>query len=105
MQALRAGKTIDYTCTAAVAADDVLVIGDIVGIACTNGAVGDVIAADVSGVFPLACAVAITQGKTVYWDTTAKTVVAAEASGAVKLGHAWETVTADAGSVAVKIND
>lgn len=104
MQALRAGKVINVVATADYADGDVVVVGDLVGIANGSGVAGSTYAADVEGVFELPCAVAIAQGKVVYWDTVNKTVVAAEAANTVKLGHAWETVASAAGSVPVKIN-
>ena len=89
MQKIRDGNKLDYTCVAAVAMDDVIVVGSIVGIASQDGAIGDVIALDVAGVYELkANTAAISQGAAVYWDESAEEVTTT-ATDNVFLGHAW----------------
>jgi len=104
MQMLRNGKKMDYTCTAAVAMDDVIVVGTVVGIASSAGATGDVIALDTEGVYALkANTAAITQGAKVYWDGTAGEVTLTATSNTL-MGVAWEAKAAAVLSCSVKIN-
>jgi predicted RecA/RadA family phage recombinase len=72
MDAIRVqdGASIDYTCTGAVAAGDVIQIGDyLVGIASTIGATGEKIGLSVSGVFDIHkdSSSSFTAGDKVYW--------------------------------------
>jgi len=106
MQILRNGKKMDYTCAAAVAMDDVIVVGTVVGIASTAGAIGDIIALDVEGVYELkANTAAITQGAKVYWDATNKEITADDNDGAnVAAGVAWAAKAPTVLVAAVKLN-
>tara|TARA_B100001094_G_scaffold330972_1_gene397720 strand:+ start:476 stop:814 length:339 start_codon:yes stop_codon:yes gene_type:complete len=75
MDAIRVqdGASFDYTCTGAVAAGDVIQIGDfLVGIASTTGAAGDKIGLSCSGVFDIVKngTDTFTAGDKVYWDGT-----------------------------------
>lgn len=45
------GDTVNYTCTGAVTAGDLIVMSHIVGVALTSGVNGDVIAVAIEGVF------------------------------------------------------
>ena len=69
--------SINYTCTGAVAVDEIRVFGDSdnvsVGIAQTAGVTGDVITYDIGGVytFPAVTGAVIAQGESVNWDTSA----------------------------------
>ena len=78
--------TVNYTAGAAIVVDQILVLGDAVGIAQVAMANGDVGAVSVDGVytFPKTSAAVIAQGETVDWDVSAGEVddnAAAPASG------------------------
>jgi predicted RecA/RadA family phage recombinase len=83
------GNTIDYTPTSNVAAGDVVVQGELVGIAKTPIAANTPGSLTVKGVFDLPKATgagsAIAVGIQAYWDTTNK-VVTATATGNKFLG-------------------
>lgn len=85
-------KTINYTCTGAVAVDEIRVFGDSgtvsVGVASTAGVTGDVITYALGGVytFPAVTGAVIAQGESVDWDASAGKVddnAATSASGDV----------------------
>ena len=104
MQEMRNGRTMDYTCTAAVAKDDVIVVGAVVGIAASAGEIDEVITLDTVGVYELkANTAAITQGAAVYWDATNKEVTTT-ATGNTLMGHAWEASGSGVLTALVKIN-
>lgn len=104
MQLTRNGKKMDLTCTAAVAMDEVVVVGTIVGIASTAGAIGDVIALDVEGVYELpAKAEAFTQGALLYWDGT-NTYLTTTSTNNTLAGVAWAAKGASATTALIKIN-
>ena len=104
MQLIRNGKKMDLTCTAAVAMDEVVVVGTIVGIASTAGAIGDVIALDVEGVYELTAKTeAFTQGALLYWDATNK-YLTTTATDNTLAGIAWEAKGASATTALIKIN-
>jgi len=69
--------TINYTCTGAVAVDEIRVFGDSgnvsVGVANTAGVTGDVITYSIEGVytFPAVTGAVIAQGEVVDWDSSA----------------------------------
>lgn len=104
MQKVQEGHAITLVAAAAVADGDVVVTGDVIGVACSDAAVGETYAADVEGVFPLATAVVFTQGAKAYWDKTNKTTVAAEGANIVLIGHVWEANATGDTTVNVKIN-
>lgn len=83
------GDAIDYTPAANVAAGDVVVQGDLVGVARMDIAAGVLGALAVFGVFdfPKVAATAITTGTLVYWDNAAK-VATPTASGNKLIGKA-----------------
>lgn len=69
------GDRINITVSgSAIAAGDVVVIGRLVGVAVSGGAVGDTIAVALCGVFSLAknTGFAISQGDKLYWNTSSK---------------------------------
>lgn len=104
MQEVRNGRTMDYTCAAAVAKDDVIVVGAVVGIAASAGEIGEVIALDVVGVYELtANTAAIAQGAAVYWDATNEEVTTTATNNTL-LGHAWEASGSGVLTALVKIN-
>ncbi|MBI9017364.1 MAG: DUF2190 family protein [Phycisphaerae bacterium] len=67
------GKSIDYTPSSAVTAGDVIVLGDLIGIAAIDIPADQLGALTVAGVFDLPKAVgastAIAAGAMVYWDS------------------------------------
>lgn len=69
--------TINYTCTGAVAVDEIRVFGDSdnvsVGVSQVAGVTGDIITYDISGVytFPAVTGAVIAQGESVNWDSSA----------------------------------
>lgn len=81
------GLNIDYTPTVAVAAGDVIVLGDLVGVAGRPLATNEPGALAVTGVFDFAKAtnVAYTVGTILYWDDT-NNIVTTTATGNKQLG-------------------
>lgn len=100
------GKTIDYTPVAAVAAGDVVVIGNIIGIAQTDIAAGALGAVDIEGVFEFkkTASAVVTAGAAVFYDGTAETVDGTAADGKVFAGYAVKAAAAADATVFVKIN-
>lgn len=89
------GFYIDYTPASAVVGGDVIVQGDLVGIADADIAVGELGALSIHGVYAVPTAVTIAVGITVYWDATAKKAVVT-ATGNKVLGT---SVMADADNI------
>jgi predicted RecA/RadA family phage recombinase len=83
------GGAVDYTPAADVAAGDVVVQGDLVGVAKQPIATGRLGALAVQGVFDFAKATgagtAIAVGAVVYWDATAEEATTSDGAGANKL--------------------
>lgn len=99
------GKTIEYkVAETAIKSGDVRVIGDVAGVAVTDGAVDETVVLNVTGVYELAKGTgAITQGQKVYAAADGSGIVAtAEDNKAV--GCAWEAADADDTTVLVKLN-
>lgn len=99
------GKTIEYkVAETAIKSGDVRVIGDVAGVAVTDGAVDETVVLNVTGVYELAKgAGAITQGQKVYAAADGSGIVAtAEDNKAV--GCAWEAADAGDTTVLVKLN-
>ncbi|MBN2560627.1 MAG: DUF2190 family protein [Phycisphaerae bacterium] len=94
------GNTIDYTPGADVAAGDVVVQGDLVGVAKTPIAANALGALAVTGVFDFPKATgggtAITAGATVYWDVADSEAKTDDESGANKLIGKTVKAAADA---------
>jgi len=99
------GKTIEYkVADTAIKSGEVRVIGDLAGVAVTDGAVDETVVLNVTGVYELAKGSgAITQGQKVY--------AAADGSGIVvtatdnkPVGIAWEAAAAADTTVLVKLN-
>ena len=85
------GDAIDYTPTADVAAGDVVVLDNkLVGVAKLDIKAGELGALALTGVYEVTknSGVAFAAGMEVGWNPTDKKVVAAGASGSVKIGHA-----------------
>jgi len=99
------GKSIDYVPVADVAAGDVVVIGDMIGIAQFNIPAGALGTVALTGVWNVEKdAAAITAGAKVYWNATDK-VATATVGANVLLGHAVAAAADDADTVQVRIND
>jgi predicted RecA/RadA family phage recombinase len=103
------GNSIDYTPVAAVAAGDVVVQGDLVGVAKTPIAAGVLGALAVNGVFdfPKATGVgtAIAAGASVYWDEAGQQARTDSESGANKLlGKTTAAAGDDGATVRVRLS-
>lgn len=85
------GDVFDHTLAAAVLAGAVIVMADTVGVALTDGAIGDTIAVRVAGVFelPKAAPLAIAQGAKVYWDATPGNITTDATAPNVFAGYAF----------------
>ncbi len=83
------GNAIDYTPTADVVADQVVVQGDLVGIAHAPIPAGQLGALAVAGVFDVAkqagAGATFSAGDKVYWDAANKVAVTTDGGGANKL--------------------
>lgn len=81
------GCAIDYTPGVAIAAGDVVVQGDLVGVAKRPIAANELGAIEVAGIFEFAksTGVAYTVGQILYWDDT-NNVVTATATGNKQIG-------------------
>lgn len=102
------GKTIDYTLTEeTVASGEIVVVGDMAGVAVTGGKTGDTIALAVEGVYELPKGSgALAQGKKAYVNVaedTGKTIVGT-ASGNTFIGYVWAAAAAGDATVAVKLS-
>ncbi|MFI3270578.1 MAG: DUF2190 family protein [Pseudomonadota bacterium] len=109
------GYTMDYVndSTNDIASGDVVVIGEIVGIAITDIGAGDTGAVATEDVWEIVKASdAITQGALVYWDDEGDPVDGVEGTGAITTtatdnmlaGIAWTNAEATDGVVHVKLN-
>jgi len=81
------GECIDYTPSSAIAAGDIVVQDDLVGIATRPIAAGTTGALAVSGIFDIVKAsdTVFTAGQKVYWDATNKVAVTTDGGGTNKL--------------------
>lgn len=99
---VQAGDAIDYTPSADVAAGDVIVQGDLIGIAKQPIKANTLGALAVAGVFDVAKAsgggVTFSAGDKVYWDDTNKLAVTTDGAGANKLLGKAIAAAADADS-------
>lgn len=100
----KAGTIIDYVATKAVAYNEVVQIGSIVGVASHSAEVGEAIACAVEGVykFPKTASENITAGTKVYMVSDA--VTATQGDSGVALGTAWADASADDTEIQVRIN-
>lgn len=99
------GKTIEYkVAETAIKSGDVRVIGDVAGVAVTDGAVDETVVLNVTGVYELAKGTgAITQGQKVYAAADGSGIVAT-ADDNKAVGCAWEAADAGDTTVLVKLN-
>lgn len=83
------GNAIDYAPSIAVNAGDVVVQGDLVGVACSAIAAGALGSLTVAGVFDFpkatGASTAISVGSKVYWDATNHVVTTSDGAGTNKL--------------------
>jgi len=97
------GRSIDYVPDAAVAAGDVVQIGNLIGIAQFNIAAGATGAVAVTGVWGVEKdSAAITAGAAVYWNAADKVATATEGSNKL-LGYAVAAAAAADATVQVRI--
>lgn len=98
-----AGDVVDYTPSAAVAAGEVIVQGNLVGIAKVAIAANTLGSLAVEGIFTVAkAAVEITVGALLYWDESANAFTTTDDTGANKFaGQA--TTAAASGDATVQI--
>lgn len=99
------GEAIQITAQATVKSGEAVFIGDLVGVAIADIALGSLGACSTVGVWEFAAKAAdnIEQGATVYWDSGEKKVTTTKGSNKV-LGKAWSASPNGAEIVAVKIN-
>lgn len=102
------GQTIDYTPGSNVSSGDVVVLGNLVGVAAVDIDSGDQGALTVEGIVELPKASAegeLTQGTVVFWDDSADEVVSAGAdAGNIYCGHVAKTAVASATVIDVKLD-
>ena len=101
------GASIDYTPGADVAAGDVVVQGDLVGVAKLDSKAGKLGALAVEGVFDFAKATgvgtALAAGTTVYWDDAAN-VATSTAAGNKQIGKVVKAAADADATVRVRMN-
>jgi predicted RecA/RadA family phage recombinase len=107
-QFIQLGNSIDHTPAAAVAAGEVIVQGDLVGIAQLDVAAGQLGALALTGVFDIDKATGvgtgIAVGTKVYWDAANKQATSADGGGVNKyLGKVTATAGDDATKVRVRL--
>lgn len=102
------GKTIDYTVAdAAVTSGEIVVVGDMAGVAVAGGDVGETITLAVEGVYELPKGSgALAQGKKAYVNIAAETgkTIVGTASGNTFIGYVWADAAAGDANVAVKLS-
>jgi len=106
-QYVQTGNYLDYMAPADVAAGDVVVQGDLVGIAHRAIGAGEPGSIAVVGVFdlPKATGTAIVAGAKIYWDAAQKKAVTVDGSGANKYaGKATQDATDTAPFVRVRLS-
>jgi predicted RecA/RadA family phage recombinase len=100
------GKILNYKVTAAVKSGDVVVVGKLVGVAVTDGAVGDTIAVAIDGVYKLPKGSgALTQGTQAYVNVTeGVTTIVSTASSNTFAGYVWTDAASGDTTVEVKLS-
>lgn len=100
------GKTIEFTpVDADVKSGMPVVVGDLVGVSITDGAIGETITLSAEGVYSLPKgAGAIKKGQKVYVNVTeGVTTIVATSTGNTFAGYAWEAAAAGDASVNVRL--
>lgn len=102
--AVASGDRLNVTLAAATTSGTALLIGTIIGVAVTSGAIGDVVAHEVEGVFelPKLTTDVVTQGAKLYWDNTNKRLTVT-ASGNTEAGVAYAAADGAATTVLIKL--
>jgi predicted RecA/RadA family phage recombinase len=99
------GANIDFTPTSAVAVGDVIVQGDLVGVACRPLAANEPGALAVTGVYDFlkATNVAYTVGTILYWDDT-NNIVTTTATGNKQIGKVTKAAATTDTTVRVRLS-
>lgn len=102
---IQKGNVLLVLLAAAVDSGDILAKGEVIGVAATDGAIGDTIAVNVEGVYDLPKeSGAIDQGAKLYFKASAGTVTTDDETGDNEfIGYAWEGAVIAAPSVPVKL--
>jgi len=100
------GKVIDVTFAVITAPGDVVLVGDLVGVAVSGGPVGFTGAVEYTGVYALpkaaGASTGIAQGTLVYWDSTAHQITAT--AGSLKAaGKVWKIAADSDATVQVRL--
>lgn len=109
---IQEGMTIDYTPSSNVSAGDVIVQGDLLGIALTDIPANNLGALAIQGVCRFTKAAgagtAISAGAVCYWDIANKKATTAPGGGEdpvnIKIGKCVKTATDDDSMVQIKLN-
>ena len=101
-----AGRYMDYTPVGAITAGDVVVVGELVGVATSDIAAGALGALAIEGIFDFPKAVtsgtAFTNGQLAYWDDTGD-VATTTASTHEQIGYAVEAAADATTRVKIKL--
>lgn len=101
--AVESGKRFYVTLTEDTSGGDVVVVGDLIGVAITGGQAGDTIAVERHLVADLVKVNgAVNQGEKAYWKSDEKRVTKT-ATGNTLIGCFWETAAAAAPTVPVLV--
>jgi predicted RecA/RadA family phage recombinase len=84
------GRVVAVVLTAAATSGSIVKIGNIIGVATTDGAIGDTINIELAGNFtlPKVAATVIAMGAPLYYDPTAKVLTPTTATGLFLVGVA-----------------
>ena len=96
------GENLTIPAPEAVASGDVVIVGEIVGVAVHAAEAGDDVSITTEGVIALPSGDAFTLGAKVYWDA-ANALCKTTASGNTEIGVAVGATTGASGTVNVKI--
>lgn len=99
------GGTLDFSVGAeGVKSGEMVIVGDVAGVAMRDGKEGETVALCIEGVYSLPKgSAAIPQGKKVYFSGTDKNIVGT-ATGNTFVGYAWNTANAADPLVDVKLS-
>lgn len=99
---IQPGRTVTIPSPAAVASGDVVIVGNLAGIAAGDAATGDPLDLTLEGVFTLdkVAANVVAVGAPIYWNGTLATVTATDND---RIGTAVAAAAASTGTVAVRL--
>jgi predicted RecA/RadA family phage recombinase len=102
---IQPGEVLDVTLAAIITSGSGLLIGKRLGVALTDGAVGDTIAAQVKGVFnlPKLSTDVVAQGDLLYWDNTNKRLTTTVGTNTLA-GYATAAASGTATTVNISLN-